>query len=229
MSEPRCQFCKKEYNDGENIPMLLECGDSCCSSCINKLNEILYKDEFECSLCCRMTKSTKIKNRHLIPKKSSSNLANKLKASKSNTGSEKFSVFVTKEKTIGELKEKIQNEKGFDSEVLNNKIKELNNKIHSLQKKTSQKDEELNKLKEQLKKNKNKIIEDKIEELKKELSNKENRIKELISKKEFEKVPGNLFESKEELYKIIVEKDRELKELKLKLDRYPIKLKKEKN
>jgi hypothetical protein len=105
--------------------MILECGDSCCSSCIKKFEEILSKDEFECSLCCHMTKSSNIKNKQLIPKENSSNNKN-LKASirgefeiyiriKSNTGSEKFSLFVTKEMTIGELKEKIQNEKGFDS------------------------------------------------------------------------------------------------------------------
>jgi len=126
MSENLCQFCKKGYNNNENTPMLLECGDSCCSSCINKFHEILCKDEFECSLCCHMTKSTKIRNKQLIPKEKASNLAKSLKASirgefeiyiriKSNTGSEKFSIFVTKEMTIGELKEKIQNEKGFDS------------------------------------------------------------------------------------------------------------------
>ena len=76
-----------------------------------------------------------------------------------------------------------------------------------------------------MEKNKNKILEDQIKELNKELFDKENRIKELINKKKFEKVPGNIFESKEELYKIIVEKDRELKELKIKLARYPIELK----
>jgi hypothetical protein len=125
MAENQCQFCKKVYNNSENTPMILECGDSCCSSCIKKFEEILSKDEFECSLCCHMTKSSNIKNKQLIPKENSSNNKN-LKASirgefeiyiriKSNTGSEKFSLFVTKEMTIGELKEKIQNEKGFDS------------------------------------------------------------------------------------------------------------------
>jgi len=68
-------------------------------------------------------------------------------------------------------------------------------------------------------KNKNKMLEGKIEELNKELSDKINKIKNL------EKVPGNAFDSKEELYKVILEKDKELKELKLELSRYPIKLK----
>ena len=126
MSENQCQFCKKRFNNNENTPMILKCGDSCCSSCINKFKEILEKDEFECSLCCHQTKSTNIKNKQLIPKENVSNLNKSLKASvhgefeiyiriKSNTGSEKFSIFVRKEMTIGELKEKIQNEKGFDS------------------------------------------------------------------------------------------------------------------
>ena len=126
MAENQCQFCKKAYNNSENTPMILDCGDSCCSSCIKKFEEILSKDEFECSLCCHNTKSSGIKNKQLIPKENASNCAKNLKASicgefeiyiriKSNTGSEKFSIFVTKEMTIGELKEKIQNEKGFDS------------------------------------------------------------------------------------------------------------------
>ena len=126
MSENQCQFCKEPYNNNKNTPMILECGDSCCSSCINKFEEILSKNEFECSLCCHMTKSSNIINKQLIPKENSSNFGKSLKASirgqfeiyiriKSNTGSEKFSIFVTKEMTIGELKEKIQNEKGFDS------------------------------------------------------------------------------------------------------------------
>jgi hypothetical protein len=126
MAENQCQFCKKAYNNSENTPMILDCGDSCCSSCIKKFEEILSKDEFECSLCCHNTKSSGIKNKQLIPKGNASNCAKNLKASirgefeiyiriKSNTGSEKFSIFVTKEMTIGELKEKIQNEKGFDS------------------------------------------------------------------------------------------------------------------
>ena len=63
------------------------------------------------------------------------------------------------------------------------------------------------------------MLEGKIEELNKELSDKINKIKNL------EKAPGNAFDSKEELYKVILEKDKELKELKLELSRYPIKLK----
>ena len=142
---------------------------------------------------------------------------------------------------INEIKEEINISKNT-IEQLNNTIKELNyklksqnelnlNKIQSLQKIINQKDEEINKLKENLKNNdmekeKNKILEDKVKELNKELSDKINRIKEITNNQENEKTQGNnILDSKENLYKIIVEKDRELKELKLKLSRYPMELK----
>ena len=99
-----------------------------------------------------------------------------------------------------------------------------------MQKKINQKDEELNKLKEILnnnisEKNKNKILEDKIKELNKELTEKENIIIDIINNQNFEKFPKKILDSKEELYNIIIEKDKEIKELKLKLSRYPMELK----
>ena len=54
-------------------------------------------------------------------------------------------------------------------------------------------------------------MEDKVQNLYKELSDKINKI-------------TNILDSKEELNKSIVEKDRELKELKLKLSKYPLEL-----
>jgi len=79
-----------------------------------------------------------------------------------------------------------------------------------------------------IEKEKNKILEDKIKELNKELSDKITRIKEITNNQENEneKIQGNnILDSKENLYKIIAEKDRELKEVKLKLSRYPLELK----
>ena len=77
-----------------------------------------------------------------------------------------------------------------------------------------------------MEKEKNKILEDKIKELNKELSDKITKIKEITNNQENEKIQGNnILDSKENLFKIIVEKDRELKELKLKLSRYPMELK----
>ena len=138
---------------------------------------------------------------------------------------------------INELKEEIGKSKSI-IEKLNNKIYELNhelklqneiklNKVQLLQRIINQKDEELNKLEEQLSKNnmKKQIFQDKIRELNKELSDKINIIKETSNNHEIEKIHGNILDSKEELFKIIIEKERELKELKLELSRYPIELK----
>ena len=75
-----------------------------------------------------------------------------------------------------------------------------------------------------MEKNKYKILEDKIKELNKELTEKENIIIDIINNQKLEK-PKNILDSNEELYKIIVEKDKEIKELKLKLSRYPMELK----
>ena len=72
---------------------------------------------------------------------------------------------------------------------------------------------------------KNKILEDKIKGLNKELSDKINIIKEITNNQGIKKNQGNILDSKEELIKIIFEKDKELKELKLKLSRYPMELK----
>ena len=54
-------------------------------------------------------------------------------------------------------------------------------------------------------------MEDKVQTLYKELSDKINKI-------------TNILDSKEELNKSIVDKDKELKELKLKLSKYPLEL-----
>ena len=115
---------------------------------------------------------------------------------------------------INELKEELKITKNTIDQ-LNNRIKELIdkskseneiNKIQTLQDKINQKDEELN-----IEKNKNNILEDKVQKLYEELSDKINKITKIL-------------DSKEELNKSIVEKDKELKELKLKLSKYPLEL-----
>jgi len=115
---------------------------------------------------------------------------------------------------INGLKEELKIIKN-NIDQLNNRIKELIdkskseneiNKIQSLQDKINQKDEELN-----IEKNKNKILEDKVQKLYEELSDKINKI-------------TNILDSKEELNKSLLEKDKELKELKLKLSKYPLEL-----
>ena len=75
-----------------------------------------------------------------------------------------------------------------------------------------------NELKEE--KNKNKILEEKIKSLNKELDEKTNIIKNLKKNNETKNAS-----SKEELYNIIIEKDKEIKNLKIILSRYPFELK----
>ena len=71
------------------------------------------------------------------------------------------------------------------------------------------------------------ILEDKVKELNKELSEKITQINEITNNQEIENLQGNIIDSKEELFKIILEKEREIKKLKLELSRYPIELKEE--
>ena len=80
-----------------------------------------------------------------------------------------------------------------------------------------------NELKEERIKNKN--LEEKIEYLKKELDEKINQNKDLIINNEIKKKYENNSDSKEELYEIIIEKEKELKNLKLAISRYPFELK----
>ena len=79
-----------------------------------------------------------------------------------------------------------------------------------------------NDLKEEKIKNKN--LEAKIEYLKKELDEKINLNEILIKNNEIKKFSEKNY-SKEELYNIIIEKEKQLKNLKLKISRYPFELK----
>ena len=183
------------------------------------------------------------KNGNIKGKKHYNNDKNKLKFKGEN---KKYNIFskssldLSQNRNINEIKEEIDISENT-IEQLNNKIKELNhklksqnelnlNKIHSLEKIINQKDEEINKLKEKLQNNdkekeKNKILEDKIKELNKELSEKIAILKEITNNLEIQKSKEKKLDSKEELFKILLEKERELKELKLQLSRYPMELK----
>ena len=80
-----------------------------------------------------------------------------------------------------------------------------------------------NELKEE--KNKNMILEGKIRDMKKELDEKKNQIKDLNQNNEIKNIPSLQLDSKEELYKTILQKDKELDEYKKQLARYPFELK----
>ena len=104
-------------------------------------------------------------------------------------------------KEISKLKLDLDNER--------NNNKELVKKISKLEK-------ELND-----EKNKNKILEENISRLKNELDNLLNKTKKQEEKTQNRNSDNN---SKESLYETILEKDKEIKNLKLKLSRYPVEL-----
>ena len=111
----------------------------------------------------------------------------------------------------------------------NNKVNK--NEINESKDKNNNKElvEEINKLKKELneEKNKNKIFEKKIIDLKNELNKEINKYKELKEKTENDKIMKKNLDkkSKESFLESIMEKDNEIKELKIKISRYPFELK----
>ncbi len=78
----------------------------------------------------------------------------------------------------------------------------------------------------QLEKNKSVILNQNINQLNIELNNKLKYYKDLINKIKRQSLSNNNLDcSKEELFKSILEKDKEIKELRIKLSRYPFELK----
>ena len=116
-----CGMCFKKYNEYENKPILLICGDTMCLRCINYYKETLLKDTFECIFCCHITKSSGIINRAAlayqkereIPTISTSFLPGEFKIFIVENG-KKNSIIVTKTMTIRELKDKIEKEIGIN-------------------------------------------------------------------------------------------------------------------
>lgn len=122
MSSSECSICKITYNRNNNKPIMLECGDSLCSSCIKSYKEAYKKEEFKCEQCCSITKSTNKENKALYPKDDTSSTSSKMSPPaqgefevfiKLLTG-EKVSVRVRKEMTIDQLKTKVTQLKGIN-------------------------------------------------------------------------------------------------------------------
>ena len=125
MSENQCKTCTKTYNKNDNKPIILSCGDTLCSSCIKSYKEILDKEEFECPKCCNYTKSLNIENRSAYPKEETTAQQNVNDNPNPVTGEfeifirpkgdlEKYSMMVTKNMTVRQLKNKIQREKNYN-------------------------------------------------------------------------------------------------------------------
>jgi hypothetical protein len=136
MSSTECCICKNTYNKNKNKPIMLQCGDTLCISCINHYKEALCKEEFECQQCCNMTKSSGIENKNAYPKDNSSNTSNQnlsqaqgeFDVSIKLLDGNRITVKVTKEMTVDQLKSKIVEKTGMNkSRLFLNFRKPLNN------------------------------------------------------------------------------------------------------
>ena len=122
----------------------------------------------------------------------------------------------------------IKLEKG--NNINNNKIEELKMELNKEKSINKQLFEKIKKLENDLneEKNKNRILDAKIINLRKDLDNEINKFKKYKEDIENEKLMKRKLEkeSKESFLETIIEKEKEIKELKLKLSRYPIVLEK---
>jgi hypothetical protein len=119
MSE--CPLCFNNFNNQENKPYLMTCGDTICSKCINYYEKNLEIDTFQCPTCCNDTKSTGYFNNVAIALKNNSNQNQNQKNDyideffelliRNKTSQEKISIKVKKEYTIGEIKDILYREK----------------------------------------------------------------------------------------------------------------------
>ena len=123
MSNHECVVCNNIYRKPDYRPIMLSCGDTICSSCINSYKEALKKDEFECPKCCNISKSLNIENKQAYPKDNAQIQQNNNQIPiegefeifiRPKNAQEKYSIKVTKKMTIAQLKEKIETEKGIN-------------------------------------------------------------------------------------------------------------------
>lgn len=123
MSEYICKTCQNMYNKNQNIPIILSCGDTLCSSCIKNYKDAMKKDVFECPKCCNDTHSLNIENKSLYQKDNMTNANNNSRTPingefeifiRPKGEVEKYSIKVTKSMTVGQLKDKIEKEKGYN-------------------------------------------------------------------------------------------------------------------
>lgn len=122
MPKDECPLCFKKYNNQENKPYILTCGDTMCLKCINYYKEALGKETFECpDCCCKDAKSSGIFNKNVplnnkdeINQNSNTNNADgffDLIIREKNGG--KFNIKVKKEYTIKKVKEIIKTERNI--------------------------------------------------------------------------------------------------------------------
>ena len=113
-----CGICKWQYNNNKNKPILLTCGHTLCSACINFYKEA-GKEEIECPKCYSNCKSTNIICKNLQKPKiesSSSIDDNEFEIFIRTRGGETIILKVNKTMTISQLKNKIFEEYGYNKE-----------------------------------------------------------------------------------------------------------------
>lgn len=123
MSKNECPLCFKKFNNQENKPYIMTCGDTICLKCIDHYKEALQKETFECPTCCVETKSTGIFNKAIDLNDNSNENQNTEDSDnkdgffelliRNKTSQEKISIKVKKEYTIGEVKNILYKEKNI--------------------------------------------------------------------------------------------------------------------
>ena len=115
-----CPLCKNVYDKNKHIPLILDCVDTICSSCINYYKEVIEKGKFECPKCDRITHSLNIENKNAYP-----NYSRKDNQPYKNEefeiyieflSNQRDSIIVTKSMTVGQLYDKIQRDKGYNKD-----------------------------------------------------------------------------------------------------------------
>ena len=125
-------------------------------------------------------------------------------------------IFIGEFRNINEDKIKEENREEIELRKQLNNEKEKNEKLTK----------KINQLENELKneKNKNKILEEKSNLLVTELENLKKNYKNIDNKSKIKEILNDNIDSKESLYKTILEKDAKIKELEIKLKRYPFEL-----
>ena len=138
----QCMVCKNKFNKINNIPFLLQCGDTLCSSCINHYTQAYTKEEFKCPYCCNQTKSTKTENKALYPKNDAPIKTSINQASSSGEfdvtikllNGERLNIRVNKNMTVGQLINEIAQKTGINKDQLKLSFKRaLNDKSKTLE------------------------------------------------------------------------------------------------
>lgn len=122
MSKNECPCCRENFNNEENKPYIMECGDTICLKCINNYQEALKKETFECPTCCNETKSSGILNKSIVLNNNSNQIENQNNGStdgffelliRNKTSQERISIRVKKEYTIRKVKDILLKEKNI--------------------------------------------------------------------------------------------------------------------